>query len=251
MDEYTRPHDEALTDEELSGETPPDEELLPDDTPPPRPNFFKRLWMVFIQPGELFRALGENPAWFPMALFVAVGAGAAIGSLPDGFWEAQMEASGEEVVDGAATIASIAAGVGSTVVFLVIPLVLSALTYVIFVFMRGDNATFKQHLSVISHAGIVSLAGLAVALPLWIRSGSFEEVLSIGTFFPFLPDGFLYYFLNQFQLFGLWAIVVAGIGLAALDERRSAGPTIAVLMVIQVIWALVGAGCAVAFSPNF
>ena len=246
MDEYNKPPgEEPLFDDERADEVP----LL--EEPPPRPNFFKRLWMVFVQPGELFRALGQNPAWFPMVLFVAVGMGAAIGSLPNAFWEAQMEASGQEVGEEAAMFTRIAGGVGAAVVFLVIPVVISVFTYVIFVFMRGDNATFKQHLSVISHTGIVSLVGMLVGVPLWIRSGSFEEVLSIGTFFPFLPEGFLYYFLNQFQLFGLWAIVVAGIGLATLDERRSSGPTIAVLMVLQVVFALVGAGCEVAFAPSF
>lgn len=242
MDEYTGPPDEVP---HLDDAQPPDQ------TPPPRPNFFKRLWMVFVQPGELFRALGQNPAWFPMALFVAVCAGAMMGALPDEFWEAQMAISGQEVGEVAAVFARIAAVAGTTLVFLVIPVVISLVTYVMFVFMRGDSAVFKQHLSVISHTGIVSLVGMLVSLPLWIRGGSFEEVLSIGTFFPFLPDGFLYYFLNQMQLFTLWAIVVAGIGLAALDERRSTGPTIAVLMVVQVVFALAGAGCAVAFSPTF
>ena len=38
------------------------------EEPPPRPAFFKRLWMVFVQPGDLFSRLALNPAWFPMAL---------------------------------------------------------------------------------------------------------------------------------------------------------------------------------------
>ena len=223
----------------------------PDEAPPPRPNFFKRLRMVFLQPGELFRVLGQNPAWFPMALFVAVGVGAAMGALPGEFWAGQLTPPGENTPDEALPYIRIAIAVATTVAYLVIPLVISGLTYVIFVFMRGDNARYRQHLSVISHAGIVSFVGMLVNLPLWILGGSFEEVLSVATFFPFLSDGYLLYFFQQLQLFGLWTIVVAGIGLAALDERRSAGSTVSILLVIQLILALGCAGLANALAPNF
>ena len=225
----------------------------PEEAPPPRPNFLNRLWMVFVQPGRLFEALGKNPAWFPMALFVAVGMGAVFIMVPPEVWEAQMAASGLSGadLDDAAAGARIAAPIGTLLAFLVIPLVISALTYGIFVFMRGDNATFKQHLSVISHVGIVGLVGSVVHLPLWISTGGFETTLSVGTFFPFLSDGFLFAFLTELQLFYLWMGVAAGIGVAALDPRRAAGSTVAIMLVIQVILALACAGCATAFSPSF
>lgn len=225
----------------------------PEEAPPPRPNFLNRLWMVFVQPGRLFEALGKNPAWFPMALFVAVGMGAVFGAVPVEVWEAQMSAGGltGEELDAAVAGARIAAPIGMFLFFLAFPLVSSALTYAIFVFMRGDNATFKQHLSVISHVGIIAFVGTLAHLPIWINTGSLETGLSVATFFPFLPDGFLFSFLGQFELFNLWAVVVAGIGVAALDPRRAAGSTVAILMVIQVILALACAGCATAFSPSF
>ena len=224
----------------------------PEETPPPRPRFLARFWMVFVQPGELFRALGKNPAWFPMAVFVAVGMAGVTGSYPDEVWEAQMAASGQEVVEGMATVVRIAAAAGTFFVMaFVVPPLISAFTCVVFVFLRGDNATYKQHLSVVSHAGIVMLVGSLVNMPLQVLSGDLETVLSLGTFLPFLSDGFLLAFLNQLQLFLLWTIVVAGIGLASLDERRRAGPTAAILLVTQVILALGCAGFVTAFSPTF
>ncbi len=224
----------------------------PEDAPPPRPNFFKRLWMVFVQPGDLFRALGKNPAWFPMALFVAVGMGGVVFATPLEVWEAQMSSSGQPMTaDDLAIIRIIGAASTTLVMLLVVPLLVSAVTYVIFVFMRGDNAVYKQHLSVVAHAGVVSLVGGLVNLPLQMSGGSFEASLSVGSFFPFLPDGFLLSFLQQLQLFGLWFAVVAGIGFAALDERRSAGPTVAILLVIQLMLALGCAGLVTAFSPTF
>ena len=224
-----------------------------DEAPPPRPAFLKRFWMVFVQPGELFRALGKNPAWFPMALFVGVVTGVSVAALPAEMWEAQMggAGTGESFPQEALLLIRGAVALASSAALVLMTLVVSSVTYVVFVFMRGDNVVFKQHLAVVSHAGIVLLVGALVHLPLQIRSGDFEQSLSIGTFFPFLSDGFLLNFFNQLQLFGLWTTVAAGIGLAALAERRSAGSTIAVLLVMQVILALACAGVATAFSPTF
>lgn len=226
----------------------------PEEAPPPRPAFLNRLWMVFFQPSDLFRALGRNPAWFPMALLVAVGMGALLAAAPAEAWEAQMAAAGPDVDVPPEAITLMRVGSGLVVMLLmllVIPFLISGVTYVVFVFMRGDNAVYKQHLSVVAHAGVVMLVGGMVSLPLQMATGDLEASLSIGSFFPFLADGFLLTFLNQLQLFGLWTTVVAGIGLAVLDERRKAGSTIAVLMVIQIIVALGCAGFATAMSPSF
>ncbi len=220
---------------------------------PRRPAFLNRFWMVFVQPGKLFESLGRNPAWFPITLFVAVATGAILSLIPFELVEEQMRARGvgSGDIDAARGFAK-GLMVAGTIIFLpIMTLFVSAVTYVIFVFMRGDQATYRQHLCVVAHAGIITLAGAAITLPLQIRAGDLELALSLGTFAPFLPDGFLLTFLNVMPLFQLWAIAVTGIGLAVLDPRRSAGSTIAVLMVLQVIVALACAGFVTAVSPTF
>lgn len=219
--------------------------------PPPRPALLNRFWMVLVQPEKLFQALGANPAWFPVALLVALGTAGMIGLMPAELWEAQMRASGQPVEEAAVMITKIVAPIGTFIVLLLFPLVVSGVTAMIFIFMRGDEATYRQHLSVVSHAGIINLIGAIVNAPLQARAEALEAGLTLGSFFPFLPDGFLLVFLMQFPLFLLWTIVVTGIGLAALDPRRRAGPTIAVLMFLQVILALSCAWMATAFSPDF
>lgn len=240
MDEY----DDHYADDSTATETA---------EPPPRPAFLNRFWMVFVQPGALFGTLVQNPAWFPIAAFVAAGTGALMWFIPFELFAEQMAArgTGEADIEAAEGFLKYVI-VGGTVVFLpVFTLIVSALTYVIFVFMRGDEATYRQHLCVVAHAGIISLAGTAVTIPLQISAGDIEVALSVGTLAPFLPDGFFLTFLNMMPLFQLWAIVVTGIGIAAIDRRRSAGSTIAVLMVVQVIVALACAGVVRAFSPTF
>lgn len=226
--------------------------VTPEEPPPPRPAFLNRFWMVFVKPGELFRDLARNPAWLPVTLCVAVGVAAMVWFIPFELYEAQMAARGAASSDIAAAEGFLEYLFVLPILFLpVFTLFIAGLTYVVFVFMRGDEATYRQHLCVVAHSGIITLVGTGMTIPMQIRTGTLDLQLSLGTFAPFLSDGFAFHFLNSLPLFQLWAIVVTGIGIAAIDPRRSAGPTIAVLMVIQVIVALGCAGLAVAFTPSF
>jgi len=213
---------------------------------PPRPAFLKRLWMVLVRPEELFMALAANPAWFPVAAFTAVVVGISLALTPaEVFYGVVAEQATSPEQLGALQEApmiwyklpAVVFGAGAMIV---LPVILSLVTSVLFIFMRGDRATFRQHLCVISHTGVILALGALVLTPLRIRSLNIQETLAVADFFPFL-DGFLYNVLNGLDLFGLWGCVVAGLGLSLLDERRRWGPTAAVLVAILVIVAVVGA----------
>jgi hypothetical protein len=124
---------------------------------------------------------------------------------------------------------------------LLFPIVLSAITYVIFVFIRGDEARIKQHICVVAHAGVISALGAILNAIVNMRGGALQETLSVGTFFPFLPDGYFTELLLALDLFQLWGAAVAGIGLAAIDPRRSAGSTAAILIALVVVIGLIRA----------
>ena len=215
------------------------------EEPPPRPAFVKRLWMVFVQPGDLFGQLALNPAWYPMAAFVAIVAALSLWFLPAEAFEAVMQA--RIPPDQAAGMPQISPEVirwttvgGIAVVTFLFPLVLSLITYVIFVFIRGDEATFKQHLSVMSHAGVITAVGSLFMMPLRMRSLDIEQILSVGTFFPFLPDGFLLNMLTGIDLFALWGCVVAGLGVSVIS-RKSWGSTASILVALLVVVAIIRA----------
>lgn len=233
-----------------------DQEHAPDasttDDPPPRPNFFHRMWLVIVKPGELFEALAPNPAWFPMAAFVGLLAGISFLLTPlDAFYEfVAANAAPEQRGDLEESIGFIKAmWVGATVLLSwVFPVIISALTYVTLVFMRGDRSTFKQHLCVVSHTGVISAVGAFVALPLRIINVNAQETLSLADLAPFL-EGFWYNVLNGMDLFAIWACLVAGLGLSGLDPRRRWGPTAAILIGILVFFAVIGGTLASMFTP--
>ena len=216
--------------------------------PPPRPPFFHRLWMVFVQPGDMFRALSLNPAWFPMAVVAAlIGAGAMWVIPPELFLDAAIDRvppdQAEELAtqfEQVPTIVYKASAVGGVaLVSLIFPVILSAVTYVIFVFIRGDNSTYRQHICVVAHTGIITGVGTALNAFVQLRSGDLTQTLAVGTFFPFLPDGYFIDFLLALDLFQLWAAVVAGIGLAVADPRQKTGSTAGVLIGMVVVIALI------------
>lgn len=213
--------------------------------PPPRPAFVRRLWMVFAQPGALFRALALNPAWFPVAAFVALVAGASMFVLPaevfEGIWDNVPPEQRDQMPELPAGFMRAMTTAGTLLVTLILPVVISVGTYVIFVFIRGDRATFRQHLCVNAHTGLISTLGALFLTPLRMRSLDLGQSLSIGSFFPFLPEGFAADLLAGLDLFGLWTCIVAGIGLAAIDERRSAKSTATILVGILVLIAVIRA----------
>ena len=212
---------------------------------PPRPKFFKRMWMVIVQPGDLFRTLAANPAWFSMAAFVAVVAAVGMAVIPaDAFYETIAANTPPEQMEDLRNVPAVwlkwpwVAAVA--LAMLVGPVVLSLVSYVIFVFIRGDRATFKQHLCVMAHASVITALGAVVAAPVRIGAGNVQDTLALGDLTPFL-DGYLYNVLSLLDLFALWATVVAGLGLSVIDPRRRWGTTAAVLVVIFVLMVMVGA----------
>lgn len=211
--------------------------------PPPRPAFFRRLWMVFAQPGDLFRALALNPAWFPVAAFVALVTAASMFLLPgeafEGIFDTVPPEQRDQMPEFPPGFMRAMATAGTLLVTLIFPVVISLGTCVIFIFIRGDRATFRQHLCVNAHAGLVWALGALFMTPLRMRSLDFQQTLSIGAFFPFLPEGFVASLLAGIDLFGLWTCIVAGIGLAAIDERRSAKSTATILVGILVLFAMI------------
>jgi len=234
-----------------------DQERMPEDPgadePPPRPNFFKRIGMVLFKPAELFDALAPNPAWFPMAALVGAVAGLSLLLTPaEAFYQVAAASAPPdqqaELRNQPWELYKYMAVIFGAVFVLVLPVLLSLLSYMIFVFMRGDEATFKQHVCVMSHTGVISAVGALATVPLRIINMNVQETLSLGDLVPFL-DGFLYNMLNGMDLFAIWACVVAGLGLSMLDPRRRWGPTAAVLVGILVVFATAGATLQAIFAP--
>ena len=131
-------------------------------------------------------------------------------------------------------------GIGGAAVFwFVMSAAMAGLLTLIFAFILGDRGRYKQYLAVLAHAFLISAVGVLAVLPLKIAAQDASLLLSVGTFLPFLEEGYFARVLGFVDLFGLWSWAVVGIGVAALEPKRTVGGAVGIVMVIPIALAMI------------
>jgi len=98
--------------------------------------------------------------------------------------------------------------------------------------LLDGNASFKQVYAVLAHAGVIIVLQQLFSTPINYARGEMAAPASLGVFAPGLdPDGFVGGFLGAVDLFFVWWIVSAAIGLGVLYKRRT-GPIAASLLCV-------------------
>ena len=209
------------------------------------PSLPVRAGQVIFSPEKLFLALQAQPVWFWTMVATVVLASATVFFIPEEAWtnlvrEQMLErgASPDDMPNMGAGF-RVAAVVGGAVSIFLFEVLIACFTFGLFVFLLGDQGAFKQHLSIVAHAGIITVVGAFVALPLRISQLDPQLTLSVGTLFPFIPEGYLYSVLQSLDLFALWAAVLTGLGVSLLDARRSWGSAATATIGLSVVFALV------------
>ncbi len=215
------------------------------------PGLFKRAAMVILQPGALFAALGRKPAFIGIMALSAVITAAGMLAVPEeAFRTAVVEplqgqgagAANEEAVQAMENIPPMWFKL-SGVLFpfamaWLAPVFFAMLTWFLFRVIRRDEATFKQHLAVNAHALFIGTVGLLCTLPMWIVTQDLQSRFSVAAAAPFLADGFVHAWLSKLDLFGIWAMIVAALGLSMLDARRTWAST---ALTLGALWAVAAA----------
>jgi hypothetical protein len=135
-------------------------------------------------------------------------------------------------------------GYGTVVYMLVlVPIfmvIISGILYAIFNAAMGGNATFKQVLTVVVHAGPIGLLSQLFTVPLNYFRGTMTSATTLAVLLPMLPDkSFLARLLGMIDLFLIWQLVVLSIGLAVLYRRRTQPIATALLVVYAIIAVIV------------
>ena len=205
-----------------------------------------RAVQVLFSPGELFQKLKEQPVWFWMMVTTALASALSIWFIPDEAWTSffREQALEQGRLDPAQmpqvgapfrVFSSLAAAVS----LFILAILLSCFTFGVFVFLLGDEGTFKQHLAVVAHAGVIPAIGAFATLPLRISQLDPQLTLSVGTLLPFVPDGYLFNVLQSLDLFALGAAILTGLGISVLDSRRTWASGATVLVGLTVVFAMV------------
>jgi hypothetical protein len=126
---------------------------------------------------------------------------------------------------------------GSVLVFSpIMAVVIAGILFAIFNAALGGEASFKQVLSVLVHAGAISTLSAVFSGAINYFRGAVGSVANLGALLPMLPEhSFVANLLGAIDVFLLWYIVVLAMGLGVLYRRRTQPIAIALLGVYAVI----------------
>jgi hypothetical protein len=138
---------------------------------------------------------------------------------------------------------------GSTLVGIpIVCLILAGVLYGVGSGFLGAQATFRQMLAVVSHAGVIFALQQLFVVPLNYARESIQPPTTLAAFTPMLDDEtFVYRLLSGVDLFYLWWLMALSIGLAVL-WRRETRPIATTLFVVYAGVAVVFATVRTAFG---
>jgi hypothetical protein len=205
-----------------------------------------RLLKVFFSPGEVFSTLREKPAWFGAAAVSGVLVVLSMILIPTDIWvESMREQAVRQGTEMPSFMASagpffrLASAVSGLIGIFLWVFILTGIVTVFFSFLFGDEGRYKQYLSVVSHALIITAVGSLLLIPLRILQGDPTLTLNVGTFLPFLEEGYAFRVLKLLDLFGLWGYSVMAVGVTKVDPRRGMGVALFFFLAFAVASALV------------
>jgi len=217
-----------------------------DSTPASFPSLPKRLFQVFVSPGELFSALRERPVWFGALAVGGLLAVLSVFLIPADLWvemsRNQLIEQGREIPAGfeaSGPIIRIFSIVGGGVGYFIMAFVLAGVVTLVFSFLLGDEGRYAQYLAVVAHASAISALGALLLVPLKLSQGDPTVTLNLSSFAFFLEEGYPFRVLKMLDLFGLWAFAVMAVGVTKVNPRRSFGSALGVFMALAVGFALI------------
>ena len=207
---------------------------------------------VLTSPRDTFASVAGSPKWFGMmaltavivAIFTALpmtteaGRQAAIDQQVTQMQSFGMTVSDQmyEQLEKRSGTMPYTTAVSVIVVTPIFALILAGILFAIFNAAMGGEATFKQVLTVLVHAGVISTVSAAFSGVVNYFRGSMGSVANLGALLPMLSEkSFAGRLLGMVDVFLIWYIVALAIGLAVLYRRRTQPIAISLLSVYAVI----------------
>lgn len=194
---------------------------------------------IYASPTGTFARLKEKPAWLlPLIIALVCNLAATAVSVQHVDWQEQrdraverMQARGmtEEQVEQALgnmdrfytnPLLRTGAPLVSALVVQLVAVFLLTLVYNLALPLLGASGSYLRTLAVVTHAGLVALPAAAVRIILVLLKRSAEVSTSLLALAPGLRSGFLGVVLGRIDLFAIWQLVLAGLGLKVVYDMK-------------------------------
>jgi Yip1 domain len=211
-------------------------------------SFPRRVMDTFFSPVALFSRFGARPPWWDVMLLSVVLGVAAFALIPAEVWvntmEEAMRQNGGEVPSGMdaesmARIQRITGMVAGAIVPWILLPITAGVMVLLFNVILGGGATFRQYVGVVAHSNLVTGVGSLAALPVILQKGTMAGITLGALAGGMDPDSFVYQFLNAWNVFLVWQLVLLALGAAALNRRLSAGTAVGVLLGLYAVVAVI------------
>jgi hypothetical protein len=193
-------------------------------------NFFQKLIKIFTAPSEVLQDIKESPKFlFPFIYVFVVTVITKILQRPMIELQQQeiqnlyLEKYGVDIFSlsqkGLMNSNSIVVNIFGTLIGLWVAwLISSAFLLLISKILKGE-ATYKQLLSLVIHAGMLTSTLILITTPIDLILNSSSTVFSLSVLYPGgNMTSFLYNILNSMTLFSIWAVILKGMGLYILND---------------------------------
>jgi len=209
-------------------------------------SLFRRILDTYFSPLALFGRFGARPPWLDVLLLSAVVTGALTLLMPRELMETaiqnSMTRSGQPAgapapsMDTMVMFGRVAGVLGQLVMQPLGALLAAGIGTLVFGKAMGGGGTFRRHLSVVSHAALVTPLGFAVTLFFMIQNGDPQTQLSLALLVPGLEaESFAFRVLNPLGVFTLWWLALIGLGASAINRRLSPGKGVAIVFGIYLV----------------
>jgi hypothetical protein len=220
-------------------------------TPAPA-SLLSRFIGIITSPKATFQTVVAHPRWFWMLLLTTVIV--TICTAGPQFTEAGRQAALDQQVRGMESFGmtvndemyaqlernsrfgGITTAVSVLVISPIFALILTTILWAIFNVAFGGDASFKQALAVVVHAGVISTLAQLFTAPLNYVRGTLGSATNMGVLLPMVDEkSFAGRLLGMIDLFMIWYCIVLAMGLAVLYRRRTQPIAIALFVVYAVI----------------
>ena len=220
-------------------------------TPAPK-SLASRFIGIITAPRATYESIVAHPQWFGMlalttlVIIVLVGGFMFTKVGQDAWFDAATNRPGitEQQLQGMEKIVPFLGYVTAASMLIFMPLVvviISGILFAIFNAALGGNATFKQVLTVVVHAGPIGVLAQLFTVPMNYMRGTMTSATNLYVLVQSFVDEttFAGRFLGTIDLFLVWQLIVLSMGLAVLYRRRTQPIATSLLVLYAVIAVIV------------